>query len=57
MLKKIISGGQTGVDRAALDVAIAWGMEVRRLVSQGLAGRGWGDPRPLPAGGDPGAGL
>jgi len=24
---KIISGGQTGVDRAALDVAIEWGIE------------------------------
>jgi len=27
MLKKIISGGQTGVDRAALDVALALGLE------------------------------
>ena len=27
MLTKIVSGGQTGVDRAALDVAIAWGMD------------------------------
>ena len=24
---KIVSGGQTGVDRAALDVAIEWGIE------------------------------
>lgn len=28
MLKKIISGGQTGVDRAGLDVALALGLEV-----------------------------
>jgi hypothetical protein len=27
MLKKIISGGQTGSDRAALDIAIVMGME------------------------------
>lgn len=27
MLKKIVSGGQTGVDRAALDAAIACGLE------------------------------
>ena len=26
MLSKIVSGGQTGVDRAALDVALAWGL-------------------------------
>ncbi len=24
MIQKIVSGGQTGVDRAALDVAIKW---------------------------------
>jgi len=27
MLKKIVSGGQTGVDRAALDAAVAFGVE------------------------------
>jgi hypothetical protein len=27
MIKKIISGGQTGADRAALDVAIKMGIE------------------------------
>lgn len=26
VFKKIISGGQTGADRAALDVAIKWGV-------------------------------
>ena len=26
MITKIISGGQTGADRAALDVAIEWGI-------------------------------
>ena len=28
MVHKIISGGQSGVDRAALDVALALGVEV-----------------------------
>jgi len=28
MLKKVISGGQTGVDRAALDAAMKLGIEV-----------------------------
>ena len=36
---QIVSGGQTGVDRAALDVAIELGTETRRLVPAGSAAR------------------
>lgn len=35
MLKKIISGGQTGVDRAALDVGLALGLPVGGGCPQG----------------------
>ena len=40
-LPKIVSGGQTGVDRAALDVALELGLEAGGL---GAPGRGRGDP-------------
>ena len=36
----IVSGGQTGVDRAALDVAIEQGIRVSRLVPERRLGRG-----------------
>ena len=36
----IVSGGQTGVDRAALDVAIELGIRVSRLVPERRLGRG-----------------
>ena len=35
MLKKIISGGQTGADRAALDVAIELGIPHGGCISKG----------------------
>src|SRR5687768_2812587 len=35
MLKKIVSGGQTGADRAALDVALEYGLEVGGWVPKG----------------------
>jgi hypothetical protein len=35
MLEKIVSGGQTGADRAALDVALAHGLEVGGWVPRG----------------------
>ncbi len=35
MIKKIISGGQTGADRAALDVALSFGFEVGGWVPKG----------------------
>jgi hypothetical protein len=35
VLEKIVSGGQTGVDRAALDVAIALGLETGGWVPRG----------------------
>jgi hypothetical protein len=35
MLSTIISGGQTGADRAALDTALAWGIPVRGWVPRG----------------------
>jgi hypothetical protein len=35
MLITIVSGGQTGADRAALDVAMAWGLEVSGWVPNG----------------------
>src|SRR5262249_22632802 len=35
MLEKIVSGGQTGADRAALDVALASGLEVGGWVPRG----------------------
>ncbi len=35
MLQKIISGGQTGADRAALDVALSFGFEVGGWVPKG----------------------
>jgi hypothetical protein len=44
MIKKIISGGQTGADQAALDVAIELGIPYGGWVPKGrLTGRG-----PLP---------
>jgi hypothetical protein len=35
MLTAIVSGGQTGADRAALDVALAWGLECGGWVPSG----------------------
>jgi putative molybdenum carrier protein len=35
MLKKIVSGGQTGADRAALDVAMDWGLEIGGWIPKG----------------------
>jgi hypothetical protein len=43
---RIISGGQTGVDRAALDVAIALGLEYSGWCPQG----GWAEDLPDPPG-------
>jgi hypothetical protein len=40
MIRKIISGGQTGVDRAGLDFAIEAGLEHGGYVSHGSEGRG-----------------
>ena len=34
-LKKVVSGGQTGVDRAALDAALACGIEIGGWLPQG----------------------
>jgi hypothetical protein len=42
----IVSGGQTGVDRAALDVAIALGLPYRGWCPRG----GWAEDRPNPPG-------
>jgi hypothetical protein len=55
MLMKIVSGGQTGVDRAALDVALALGLPVGGGCPQGRRARGRDHSRPLPADGNPGA--
>ena len=35
MITTIVSGGQTGADRAALDVALAWNLSVRGWVPHG----------------------
>jgi hypothetical protein len=35
LITTIVSGGQTGADRAALDVALAWGLEVGGWVPSG----------------------
>ena len=49
MLKRIVSGGQTGVDRAALDVAMECGLEIGGWIPEGrLAEDG---PIPLHYGG------
>jgi hypothetical protein len=45
MITTLVSGGQTGADRAALDVALAWGLAVRGRVPRG---RGAEDG-PIPA--------
>ena len=50
--RKILSGGQTGVDRAALDVATGARHRLRRLVPAGPPGRRRPDSQPLPAGGN-----
>jgi hypothetical protein len=44
MLKKIVSGGQTGADRAALDVALAYGLRVGGWLPRGRLG----EDGPLP---------
>src|SRR5262245_18700780 len=46
MLKRIVSGGQTGVDRAALDVAIELGIPYRGWCPKD----GWAEDRPSPRG-------
>lgn len=48
MLEKIVSGGQTGADRAALDVGLVLGLAVGGG-SEGPTGRGRADSQPLPA--------
>ncbi|CAN5896666.1 putative molybdenum carrier protein [soil metagenome] len=35
LITTLISGGQTGADRAAMDVALAWGIDVRGWVPRG----------------------
>ncbi len=47
-----MSGGQTGVDRAALEAALAFGPPLRRVVPPGSHRRGRPDRPPLPAPGD-----
>lgn len=42
---KVVSGGQTGVDRAALDVALALGVEVGGWCPRGR----WAEDGPIPA--------
>jgi hypothetical protein len=46
VIGRIVSGGQTGVDRAALDVAIALGIRYGGWVPLG----GWAEDRPEPPG-------
>ena len=41
--KKIVSGGQTGVDRAALDVALELGAPCGGWCPTGQKSRGWSD--------------
>jgi len=43
---KIVSGGQSGVDRAALDVALSLGLGVGGWCPHG----GWAEDRPIPPG-------
>jgi hypothetical protein len=43
---KLISGGQTGVDRAVLDVAVEWGIAYAGWCPQG----GWAEDFPAPPG-------
>ena len=43
---KIVSGGQTGIDRAALEAAVAHGLSVGGWVPHG----GWAEDRPVPPG-------
>lgn len=45
MLKKIVSGGQTGTDRAALDAALACGFDVGGFCQRGRMA----EDGPLPA--------
>ncbi|MFM7426024.1 MAG: putative molybdenum carrier protein [Elainella sp.] len=46
MIRKIVSGGQTGVDRAALDVAIAQGLDYGGWCPRG----GWAEDQLTPPG-------
>jgi len=46
LMLKILSGGQTGVDRAALDVAIEWGIAYGGWCPKG----GWAEDMPNPPG-------
>ena len=48
---KLLSGGQSGVDRAALDVAIERGVPLWRLVPEGWLGRGFSDSAGAAGGG------
>ena len=54
---KIVSGGQTGVDRAALDTALSMGVEVGGWCPEGRASEDGGIPEPYPLTELPGAGY
>jgi hypothetical protein len=48
MITTIISGGQTGADRAAFDVALAWGVPMRGWVPRGRLSEDGLIPEPYP---------
>ncbi|MCC5850354.1 MAG: hypothetical protein JJU29_19890 [Verrucomicrobia bacterium] len=52
MIKKIVSGGQTGADRGGLDAAIYCGIPHGGCCQKGRGGRQT-DLRPLPTDGEP----
>ncbi len=54
IFSKIISGGQTGVDRAALDVAMELGLEAGGWCPRGRRAEDGRDPRLLSAAGNRG---
>jgi len=57
MIRKIISGGQTGADRAALDWAISAGVPPWRIMPEGQKGRGRPDSASISTQGDALSGL
>ena len=57
MLDKIVSGGQTGVDRAALDVALSLGLPVGGGCPKGRRAEDGIIPDRYPLTETPGAGL